>query len=152
MRAWWALMGQALFWLTWPGIALIMPRTRRSRVLVVHEGKILLVKSWYGSGEWTLPGGGIKRGETPLQTAKRELSEETGLKPKNIKSLGQATQTHHGLTMHYYQFAAEQGGKSVRPKPPRLVISNCVWVSPARLPKNTQPHVRETYQAWRAKR
>ena len=31
------------------------------------------------SGKWTMPGGGMKWGESPEQTAHRELAEETGL-------------------------------------------------------------------------
>jgi muramoyltetrapeptide carboxypeptidase len=31
------------------------------------------------SGSWTLPGGGMERGEDPVETAHRELAEETGL-------------------------------------------------------------------------
>jgi 8-oxo-dGTP diphosphatase len=47
-------------------------------------GRILLTRFYAkgqpDSGRWTMPGGGMKWGETPEQTALRELHEETGLR------------------------------------------------------------------------
>ncbi|MFM5924227.1 MAG: NUDIX domain-containing protein [Novosphingobium sp.] len=42
------------------------------------EGRLLLIRHSYGSGNWMLPGGGIGRREDPLDAALRELREETG--------------------------------------------------------------------------
>lgn len=42
------------------------------------DGKVLLVRHSYGSGRWTLPGGGLDRGEDPLACANREMREELG--------------------------------------------------------------------------
>lgn len=42
------------------------------------DGEILLVRHAYGPQVWTLPGGGMKRGEDPAATAQRELREELG--------------------------------------------------------------------------
>lgn len=53
-------------------------------VIINNEGKILLLKrngsdcSW-GSNQWALVAGGIEEGETPEESCKREIFEETGL-------------------------------------------------------------------------
>lgn len=51
------------------------------------DGRVLLM-NWRdphdGSRLWEPPGGGIEKGETPLETARRELAEETGLDPARI--------------------------------------------------------------------
>jgi len=55
-------------------------RLRGCRVFAFDgEGRVLLIRHSYGSGNWMLPGGGLGRGENPLDAALRELVEETGL-------------------------------------------------------------------------
>lgn len=55
------------------------PRLTGCRVLAFDgEGRVLLVRHSYGSGNWMAPGGGVRRGEDPLHAAARELAEETG--------------------------------------------------------------------------
>ena len=44
--------------------------------IIVENNKILLTKQWDG---YSLPGGGVKLGETLAETFKREIKEETGL-------------------------------------------------------------------------
>jgi 8-oxo-dGTP pyrophosphatase MutT (NUDIX family) len=48
------------------------------RVILVHHGRIVLVRHWFSPGIWTLPGGGIKKGETPREAGIREVQEEVG--------------------------------------------------------------------------
>jgi 8-oxo-dGTP pyrophosphatase MutT (NUDIX family) len=52
------------------------------------DGRVLLMR-WEdptdSSRLWEPPGGGIDPGETPLETARRELVEETGLDPAAIR-------------------------------------------------------------------
>jgi ADP-ribose pyrophosphatase YjhB (NUDIX family) len=49
------------------------------RVLALDgAGNLLLIRHSYGSDKWTLPGGGMARGEDAIETARREFAEETG--------------------------------------------------------------------------
>jgi 8-oxo-dGTP pyrophosphatase MutT (NUDIX family) len=63
------------------------PVTLGVRLLLVDDGKILLVKHTYRPG-WFLPGGRPDRGESLAQTARREAQEEAGVKTEGIELLG----------------------------------------------------------------
>jgi len=54
-------------------------RARGSKGVVVHDGRVLLVRHSYGPRTWELPGGGARRSESSLEALRRELSEELGL-------------------------------------------------------------------------
>ncbi len=56
-------------------------KTLGSRVVVIDaQSRILLVRPTYVNG-WTLPGGGVDKGETLRQAAIRELKEEAAVEP-----------------------------------------------------------------------
>lgn len=61
-------------------MALLGWRTRGVKLLVTDRaGRVLLVRHRYGRSDLhMLPGGGIGRGEAPVEAAARELREETG--------------------------------------------------------------------------
>lgn len=60
---------------------------RGVKVIILHKNRILLIKNSYRDG-WTLPGGGVKRSEIPIQAAIREVKEEVGLVVRNLKNHG----------------------------------------------------------------
>ena len=74
------------------------PRKRRIRATLVAErhGQILLVQE-KGRSPYSLPGGGLKKGESVLQAALRELKEETNLEATKAEYLfdyESASQSH----------------------------------------------------------
>ncbi len=62
-----------------PWYRLTRGMTLGTRTVVIDDaGDVLLVRHTYAPG-WLLPGGGVERGETIFESAKRELLEETGI-------------------------------------------------------------------------
>ncbi|MEO5691231.1 MAG: NUDIX hydrolase [Candidatus Saccharimonadales bacterium] len=53
--------------------------SQRVRVMLIDDASnVLLVRSWLSKQLWSLPGGGVERGETPEHASVREIKEETG--------------------------------------------------------------------------
>ena len=60
--------------MSWPG-----RRVGAAAVIVDGAGRVLLVRHTYGPLDWHIPGGASEPGESVVETALRELHEETGL-------------------------------------------------------------------------
>ena len=59
----------------------LLTGVERVRVIVINEhDEVLLLKGVISDGKWSMPGGGVERGERPAAAARRELHEETGIK------------------------------------------------------------------------
>ncbi len=59
--------------------------------IVNEKGQVLLQfkKRGFGQGKWNGPGGKVELGETPEESVKREVKEETGVVIKNLEKLGE---------------------------------------------------------------
>ena len=58
--------------------------------IIVNGNKVLLTKRsplMVEGGKWCLPGGGMRKWETALDSVKREVFEEVGIKTEKIKFL-----------------------------------------------------------------
>jgi len=87
-----------------------MKKKVRATVVCTRDEHILLVSK--DGARWSLPGGRPAKGEALLETAARELREETGL---NVKELALLFQFMGATTVHHVYAASI--GKAAQPKP-----------------------------------
>ncbi|MFM0389497.1 NUDIX hydrolase [Paraburkholderia dipogonis] len=97
----------------------------RATIICSREGKVLLVAR--ARSRWSLPGGSIKRSESPLDAARRELEEETSLVGAEFTYLfefGGLSKRHLVFFVNLPQEASPE---------PRHEISRCKWFSPIKI-------------------
>lgn len=103
----WDWIGRLAFYVTWPGIWLVIKLTPpRSRVIIIHDNRVLVLRDWLGTGVWSLPGGGLHRGEDPRAGAVREVKEEAGiaLAADQLNDLGRYKIRSSGTMTRYEVF------------------------------------------------
>jgi 8-oxo-dGTP diphosphatase len=91
----------------------------RATIICTRDTKILLVAR--KRSRWALPGGTIRRRESPEEAARRELDEETGLAVRGLTYLF----LFGGVNKHHHVFSANIGAHD-EPEP-RNEISRCEW-------------------------
>src|SRR5215469_10288610 len=88
---------------------LTRPRHEGVVVTLYVGSELLLVRLSYRFG-WHLPGGGLRRGETPEAAARRELAEEIGLSVSTLRSVGSMCTVLDGRRDRIHIFRAALGG------------------------------------------
>ena len=84
---------------------------------------MLLVRP-HGKLRWQLPGGGLKRRETHLDAARREVEEETGLVAHILGLTGRYSRTDGSAVVVFAALVAD----SAEPDGPRNEIREQRWV------------------------
>jgi 8-oxo-dGTP diphosphatase len=104
--------------------------------------RVLLVRHTYGSRAWDLPGGGIKRRESPLAAARREMLEELGLADAAWTTIGALTGrvNHRRETVHV--FVAELARPQLRLD--RSELEDARWFPRSELPPALGHYVKAT--------
>jgi 8-oxo-dGTP pyrophosphatase MutT (NUDIX family) len=103
---------------------------------VLTDGEsVLLVRHTYGSRAWDLPGGGCRRGEPPVDAARREMREELGLDGLRWQPLGElrAHSERHRQTIQVY--GAEVSTPALTLDLGELAVAS--WFRLDRLPPDT---------------
>jgi len=143
-------VGTVLFWALWPLLIIYLSRSERTRLLIVCRDEVLLVRPWLGTNRWSMPGGGLHPGESPLDGVIREVYEETNirLQPESIQSLFSAPYKFCGFRYqaHYFVTALHQKPEF---KKQRLEVAEASWINYHKLTaRNAQPDTLTTVTAW----
>jgi ADP-ribose pyrophosphatase YjhB (NUDIX family) len=112
--------------------ALMPHRARGVKCLLTRGDELLLVRHTYGPRVWHVPGGGMRRGESPLAAASREMREELGLEDLPWRELPSQTLRIRRGTIVLHRFTAEVGARRLRPR--AAEIAGAQWFSARRLP------------------
>lgn len=99
-----------------------------SAAVVIAHGKLLMVKTKESKG-WSIPSGGIEKGETPEQACIREVWEETGFKVEIEESLPIKKALIKNYEVTTYYFLCEVIGGGISYHDPDDAIEEIAWKS-----------------------
>lgn len=106
-------------------------------------GRVLLVRHGYGSGRWSLPGGGIGKGEAPEACARREMREELGCDLEDLERVARFEEQVYGAVHRAFVFTARFAGQ---PRPDGREIVEIGWFPRDALPQGLADVARRRLQ------
>jgi len=111
-------------------------------------GDVLLLKHSYGPAVWSLPGGGLGKGEDPADAARREVREELGVELVRIEPVGILEEVLSGSphTAHIYTAVCDR-----RPEPDLREVTEARFFPSHSLPEPLGETTRTRIAAWRAR-
>lgn len=108
------------------------------RAVVTRGGRLLLVRHRSGRTPWSLPGGGVGRGEGLAAAALREVREEGGCEAHVERLLGVYYQNDRGFNNHVGVFVCAALGEA-RPPVGDIEIVDARFFLPQDVPATTEP-------------
>ncbi len=124
------------------------PRTTGVKCLICCQDEVLLIRNSYGTNIWTLPGGGVKRAETPLAAIIREVLEEVGVEGGEWKELGAYESTLEYKRDTIYCFILTVPSREFRLRSSELTEAK--WFNISKLPRDTSSSVAKTINFMRS--
>jgi 8-oxo-dGTP pyrophosphatase MutT (NUDIX family) len=126
--------------------AMRRPQLIGCRVLALDmAGCVLLVRHSYGSGRWSMPGGGVGRNEDPVTAALRELREETGFTLIDARELMVAVEQLSGARNQVHIVAGKASGKL---QPDGREVIEARFFPPDGLPEDTASGLARHIPTW----
>jgi len=97
--------------------------------ILVHEGRTLLVRRRISEGSlsWQFPAGEREHGETPFNTAAREVMEEVGLLVEPTTLIGEREHPATGRQMIYVGCVAEDDSATLVDAEELAELAWCDW-------------------------
>ena len=120
------------------------PHVRAAVVVLEHRGRWLVQRrpsSGLLGGLWEFPGGQIEPGESPVDAARRELREETGLEAGPLRPVGVVRHAYSHFSVELHAFRGSPLGASLGSTPARR------WVRPLELARLPLPKATEKVAA-----
>ena len=121
--------------------------------VVEHNGKLLMVRRAYEpwNGCWDIPSGFLDNNEHPIETAEREVLEESGLAIRVTGFLGMWLDlyTDEKVTLNIYYHAVPAG--DITTHPDLTEVTEVEWFAPDRPPERIAfpGHIPNVLRAWR---
>jgi ADP-ribose pyrophosphatase YjhB (NUDIX family) len=129
------------------GWRIFRPRTCGVKCFVLRDGRVLLVQTTY-SRYWALPGGGVERGESFADAARRELREETGLELAEPRLFHVYVSLAEGKDDRVALFVAESPNGEPRPDGNEVIAA--AFFALDALPAGTSPATRRRIHEYQA--
>jgi 8-oxo-dGTP pyrophosphatase MutT (NUDIX family) len=117
------------------------PQVSGVKCLLTDGDQVLLVRHTYGPRAWDLPGGAIKRSESPATAARREMSEELGVSVDDWQELGEYVVTIDRREDRIHCFRAELSNRELEIDRGELAAAS--WFPQHELPSNLGRYARQ---------
>lgn len=115
------------------------PITLGVRTILVHDGRVLLVRHSYAERSWYLPGGGVRPGETLKQAARPEAAEEAGAEIGRMELFGMYSNFYEGKSDHVAVLVGHDVGATLQGD---AEVEQAAFFPPQDPPARTSPGTR----------